>query len=576
MSSDFAPYLVKDGRINNITPVVPYSVYSGAAQNTYQSFNATSSSTSQLSFNVSVPSENTILDRNVLISANYTFKLTLSGTTKIGDVLMKYGLTDAFQAFPLNSSITSINATINNTSVSVNTQDVLPILLKMIPPRELARYQGTTATYVDSVGFSAAGGFLTPDSTTQISENFNPLGSIHNTTHDGIIPRGALPLNTITVTNSKGGGDANKLTIITDGNTITADISVILTEPLFLSPFIFAGLNEGNNQGFVGLNTLNLNINIDSSLKRFWSKNPVLAAGSAGVYAISLTSITDAKLLLNFLTTQITDMVQAKNVIPFTDYPRYITGVTNSSTITKNGGNNTIKSQNIQLNQIPDLFLIALRKPLNTQTITDPNLFLPIKSISINFNNASGLLSSATQQQLYEMSRDNGVQQSWLEWSGRANSYFSTLDTAAITSVDQFMRLTAGSILAINPAKDLSLPPNLSNGCIGQYNFQIDVTAFNYTSADITPEMVIIPVNSGVFTTIAGSSSITTGLLTSQTVAAITTSGSAGMSSARNHRLIGGTLSAGVALSMKSNPTISKAISVSTKSGGQRKLDGFV
>jgi hypothetical protein len=569
--NDISPYLVKDSRINEIKPVVPYSVYSGAAQNTYQTFNATSTSTTQISFNVSVPSENTILDRNVLISANYTFKISLTGTTKANDVLMKYGLTDAFQAFPLNSTITSINATINNTSVSVNTQDVLPILLKLIHPRELAKYQGTTATYVDSINFSTTGGYIVPNSTTAISENFNPLGSIHNTTHDGIIPRGALPLNSIVVANSKGGGDVNKLSITTDNDTISAEISVILTEPLFLSPFIFAGLNEGTNQGFVGLNTLNLNINIDSSLKRFWSKLPNSAAGT---YTITLTSITDAKLMLNFLTTQITDSVQAKNVIPFVDYPRYITGVTNSSAIAANGGSASIKSQNIQLNQIPDLFVIALRKPLANQTFLDANIFLPIRNISINFNNASGLLSSATQYQLWEMSRDNGVHQSWLEWSGRANSYFTTLDTTAITSVDQLMRLTAGSVLVINPAKDLSLPPNLSNGCIGQFNFQIDITGVNYTNANITPELVIIPVNSGVFTTIAGSSSITTGLLTSQMVAAIASSGGGSISSTKNHRLIGGAMSAGVASSMKANPVINGAISA-TK-GGMRRLDAYV
>jgi hypothetical protein len=564
--ADIAPYLIKDSRINEIKPTIPYSVYSGAAQNTYQTFNATSSSTSQISFNVSVPSENTILDRNVLIQATYKFTIALTGTTKLNDVLMKYGFTDAFQAFPLNSSITSINATINNTSVSVNTQDVLPVLLKMIHPRELARYQGTTPCYVDSVGFTAAGRYIKPDYATQVSENFNPLGSIHNTTHDGIIPRGAFPLNSITITNTK---NANKLTLATDGDTASVELTAILTEPLFLSPFIFGGLNEGTNQGFVGLNTLNLNINIDTSLKRFWSKFP---ESTAGTYSITLNSITDAKLLLNFLTTQVTDMVQAKNVIPFTDYPRYITGVTNSSTIAKDGGSNTIKSQNIQLNQIPDLFLIVLRKALNTQTITDPNIFLPIRNISVNFNNASGLLSSASQVQLWEMSYANGVQQSWLEWSGRANSYYSTLDTTAITDVSSLMRLTAGSVLAINPARDLSLPPNLSNGCIGQFNFQIDVTGINYTSADITPELVIIPVNSGVFTTIAGSSSITTGLLTSQVVAAVA-SGGGSISSSKNHRLIGGAMSAGVASAMKSNPVVRSAISA-TK--GMRKLDDYV
>jgi hypothetical protein len=91
----------------------------------------------------------------------------------------------------------------------------------------------------------------------------------------------------------------------------------------------------------------------------------------------------------------------------------------------------------------------------------------------------------------------------------------------------------------------------------------------------ITPELIIIPVNSGVFTTIAGTSSITTGLLTSQTVAAINTSGTSRISSQRNGRLMGGSLSAGVAATMKNDPVISKAISASTN-GGQRKLDSFM
>lgn len=577
MSSDFRPFLIKDSRIQNITDMTTFGVYSGASQNTYQTFNATASSTSQISFNVNIPSENTILDRNVMIGATYKFTIAVTGgTTKAGESIMKYGYTDAFQAFPLNSSIASMNATINNTNVSINSADVLPILLKMIDQKALQKYQGTTATYIDSMGFTGAAKFQRPDPTTAgtyTSENSNPLGSIFTTTHDGILPRGCLPLSGITITNAK---NANKLAFATDGDIGSVQITADLIEPLFLSPFLFGKKNEYNSAGFVGINTLNLNINVDTSLKRFWSRAYAFANADV-VTTITLDSITNARLLLNFLTPHETDMVNAKNVIPFSDYPRYITGTTNSSEILANGGTNTIKSQNIQINQIPDAFIIALRKPLNTLTISDPNTFLPIRNISINFNNASGLLSSATQYNLWEMSRDNGVQQGWLEWSGRANSYIPTLDATTLTTTDPMMRLNAGSILVLNPAKDLSLPTYLSNGSLGQFNFQIDVTAFNYTSANITPELVVICVNSGIMTTIQGSSAVYTGLLSKQLVMDVVSRGGAIGASTIN-RLVGGGLDTNVAGAIKSNPVMAQAVSSSTGRGmsAGRKLDSFV
>lgn len=574
MSSDFLPYLVKDSRIADIKDNVPYGVFSGASQNTYQTFNATSTSTSQISFNVNVPSENTILDRNILISATYDFTLLVNGATTKNDVVMKYGFSDAFQAFPLNQSIASMNATINNTSVSINSQDVLPLILKLIPQRELQKYQGLTPCLIDTFGFDVDGSYYSETiNTTGIADNVNPLGSIHSATHEGLVlPRGAFPLKSIVITNPT---TANSLTIGTANDAVSVRMTATFTEPLFISPFIFGGKYD-NGQGLVGINTLNLNLNIDTSLKRFWSRATKLTTGA---YSLTLNSISDAKLMINFLTSQPTDLIKAKNVVPFMDYPRYITGVANSQQLNKNGGNTPIiPTQNIQLNQIPDLILVALRKPLANQTTLDPTIFFPITSVSVNFNNASGLLSSATQQQLYEMSRDNGVQQSWLEWSGRVNSYNTGLDAGAIADVSSLIRLSSGSILAINPAKDLSLPAYLSNGSIGQFNLQINVGAINYTSNDLTPEIIVICCNSGVFSTIAGSSAIYTGLLTKQMVLDVSQQQN-GISSLSNTRLIGGALSDMVSAGMKYTPSIKSAIDTANAgamSAGRRKLDAFV
>lgn len=577
MSSDFSPYLVKDSRIADITDNVSYGVYSGASQNTYQTFNATSTSTSQISFNVNVPSENTILDRNILISATYEFTYATTGATIKDDIVMKYGLNDAFQAFPLNQSIVSMNATINNTSVSINSQDVLPILLKLIPQRELQKYQGLTPCLIDTFGFDLNGSYYSENvAANGVSENINPLGSIHTASQEGVVlPRGAFPLKSIAITNPT---TANSLKVGTANDVISVKMTADFTEPLFISPFIFGGKYD-NGQGLVGINTLNLNLNIDTTLKRFWSHAVGVSPSYPGTYSLTLNSISNAKLLVNFLTSQPTDLIKAKNVVPFMDYPRYITGVANSQQLNKNGGNTpSIPTQNIQLNQIPDLILVALRKPVANQTGLDPTTFFPITSVSVNFNNASGLLSSATQHQLYEMSRDNGVQQSWLEWSGRVNSYTSANDAPAM-DINNLFRLSAGSVLAINPSKDLSLPSYLSNGSIGQFNLQMNVSATNYSSVDITPEIIVICCNSGVFSTIAGSSAIYTGLLTKQMVLDVASQQSA-VSSLSNNRLIGGALSDMISTNMRDIPIVKSAIEKANGRGGAmsagRKLDSFV
>jgi hypothetical protein len=58
----------------------------------------------------------------------------------------------------------------------------------------------------------------------------------------------------------------------------------------------------------------------------------------------------------------------------------------------------------------------------------------------------------------------------------------------------------------------------LSNSSIGQFNFQFNITVTNNLGVAVTPEVLVITANSGMFVTSMGSSSIFTGLLTKQLV----------------------------------------------------------
>ena len=107
-----------------------------------------------------------------------------------------------------------------------------------------------------------------------------------------------------------------------------------------------------------------------------------------------------------------------------------------------------ITINNIQLNQVPDRFRIFARKRLSDQEASnsrDSNSFFKINSVSINFNNASGLLSSATTQDLWRMSGANGSKQSWYEFNRKAQVYDNAGGNVQVS--------TSGSVIAIEHCK---------------------------------------------------------------------------------------------------------------------------
>jgi hypothetical protein len=168
-------------------------------------------------------------------------------------------------------------------------------------------------------------------------------------------------------------------------------------------------------------------------------------------------------------------------------------------------------SQSIQLNQVPDLILISVRVPMSNQNWANTSSFLTINNLSVNFNNASGLLASATQQDLYNISYRNGSAQSFYEFAGK--SQIADNATGGVHTVP-----TTGSLLVLNPVYDFSLPSYLSASSLGQYQFQFNLSVTNQFPYAITPEICIITVNSGLFCTQQGTSQIFTGILTKEQV----------------------------------------------------------
>ena len=540
--SDFKTVLVRDSVIGDITSDLDFAVKSGASQTTFQRFAATSASNSSLIYSIQVPSENVVIGRDILITSGLSFTLTATGVPD-GVLAFNYGSTDALQAFPLASLMTTATAQINNTAVSVNLQDILPSLLRMNNSRELYRFNSTTPSLPDQAYARYA---------NAVGTNNNPLAGYANASYDlDQVPRGSHPVSINVVHNLAAGGTNTSLSSTNLLDTWVIEVSTIVAEPLFLSPFIF-GDPEFNQQGLLGINNMTFTFNIDATCKRmFSSSTPFLTSIKLGTAAnpngfTSTTQIAgimnqpaNPAMLLKFLSTQPSDLIETKNVVPYMDFPRYLTSSQNTTSVAPQASA-SLTSSNLQINQIPDLFIITVRKPMSAQTIQDASAFFAINNISINLNNQSGLLSSASTYDLWRMSVKNGSVQSWREFSGVANVAVGGTGVGAVVN-------TTGSVLIINPAYDLSLPDYITCGSLGNYNFQFQMGATNTLSAvggaNITPEICCITVNSGILTTQQGVSAIYTGILTKEMVlnAKSRQQGSA-MKSAEVARMVGGNL----------------------------------
>ena len=463
-----------------------------------------------------------------------------------GSFALNWGATTAFGSFPISSNMNTANVQINNTSTSVNLKDVLPQLLRLNDSRYLYKYNSYAPSLPDQAYYSYSSGD---------GANNNPMGSYNTASYDvDQVPRGAFPLTGFNVEHygiDAAGASAllgTTLVMSADvaapgGQYFIVNITAVITEPIFVSPFTWSSPEE-NAQGLLGVNNMAMNFTMDSTLSRLLSNSNALissvVAGDARGAPSNSTSnfFTKSQILLKFLSTQDTDRLQTKNVVPFMDFPRYITSQTN--TIPAAVGNavgaaTTIQSNNIQLNQLPDYFIICARKKMSSQGRDDADAFLKINSATFNLNNMSGLLSTAQPQDLWKISMKNGSNQSWAEFSGQ--SWTNAIPGGSVGAGANVG--TTGSLLVVSPT-DLSLPSYLAPGSLGNFQLSLSVSVSNQSSDAVDSELVVIAVNSGFMVTQMGQSAVYTGVLTREAV--LDAKQQKPVSESQYHRLVGGKL----------------------------------
>ena len=436
-----------------------YAIIHGGNYVQYKQYQSTSYSNNSFQFSCPPPSEKILTDRKVLLRVPAT--ITVTGAAGTSGVVWNPEY-DALRSYPLSTNMQTVQATINNSTATIQMSDVIQPLLRYHNPEAMreVEYSLTPAELDHSQNYEDV-----------LLSNRSPLGlytDADDTTH-----RGAFPYT------------------ITSNNATTAEIDVILSEYIYLSPFYFG---FGDAKGFYGVRTMDFNFTWNANLNRFISH-----ANNAVSATISNVSVLfcQPSLLFQYVTPPLTMPRPVSISYPYYVVNRFPTGPTTIAS----GVSVNVPSNNIQLNSIPRrMYIFARQQNSDQQTYLSgggPNstdTFAEIQQISIQFENYSGLLASASEQDLYNISKTNGLNMSWLDWTGGSTHIPSISGLAG----------TCGSVLCICPGKDIGLPDNLSSGVVGQFMFQYNIQLRNPNVGDfarsINYMLYLITVDEGIWT----------------------------------------------------------------------------
>jgi len=515
--TDYKIVNIVDAPIEDITSELTLPIITATDRNDFQTIGAQSQNTTMVAYNVNVPSLATGFRRDVLNQATMVMKIDFAGGSTAGywapnQVLFEYGKTNALQAFPFNSAITNSGSNINSANVTCSLKDVMPALLKMCNYEELAKTNSLCPSLIDSFYYNYRDG---------INSNSNVLSNYSSSTYaKEYQPRGCFPAK---LYSDEKCSVQIPLTVIADTNgtnlTPTVYLKFTSTEPLlFLSPY---STGVAKNQAlFIGINGLTFTFTLNATAGDYMMSNASYGYLMADkdstdiskqvktISGVKLNDVMDCRLLFNYQTIPATlyNKLAPQNVLPYQQYMPYQT--TNIPNLASNA-ETTVTSNSVQFLQMPSKILIYVKA--QSKTSYDSNNFAVIESINVNFCNQSGLLSGCTRQQLYNISVENGLNMNYYEFSGVgvSGSYDGSIKEVP----------TIGSIIVLDPAKDLSIPPQFSTMSGGQFTFFCTLKIKNQGSETMTiPTIYTVCVNNGIFVTKGGNSLAVTGMLSQEQV----------------------------------------------------------
>lgn len=468
-----------------------WAILHGCGENSFQRFQSTSYNNSQINITCNPPSNKNIVNRVIWIKNEYFLEFSGTNPAPATQGLLNIGVTDAARCEPIASTTNTLQVTINNDQFTTNLNQYWSALSRY-HNRLLNRdeFKSMTPSFMDKFQRYAEG----------LGSIRNPLGS-YASSADGQLLRGGFT-GISNLVNPLGGS--------------TASLTLTVEEPLNISPFLFSG-EDNLESGLIGVNNMSL-IFTNGDLSRLWS--------TSNSSLVITASVTASQAQFNYITPNIDDPLPLQQSWPYfevTSYPQTLPSTVQVPGLTPYGSaaatNSIVVATNaIQIKAIPDKIYIFAKRSRSTETSKTTDTFASITNISMTFGNRTGLLSTSSQEQLYQMSVKNGLNMSWTEFRGVAGPVQYGGSPPPATGSISYTG-TVGSVICIKPGEDVGLSPLSAPGMLENTQLTINVSMFNPNNVDtILYDLIVVIVNSGTVSMVNGSFMHQVGVFNSQDV----------------------------------------------------------
>jgi hypothetical protein len=491
----YKPVNVLDSRLN-VNDSVMFAVEKGSMNNTVYKIPASSQSVSQINFESKISSLSTVISRKAYVQTTLEFTCNKVGNSPAGIKPFELGRQATLNAFPFqNGVVRNSSLTLNNQNFTLINEEMVDILLRSIDPVKLQKAADTTPVCLNDY------------------PNLNDAFEFKETV-------GGRPLqDSVFYKNSCYSIVANPNTTASAYNATT--VTVTITEPLLLSPFILDDCDE--ESGMYGIDTLSLSFLLNSAADKTKS---ILTTVAGANY--ELTNVQNSSLFLTFLTPHASLSLPSRNVIPYLqcDVKKYPVGPV------LNSASGSVATNSFTLNSTPDAVFVSVRRAAAKASSTTPMDYLQIKDVTVNYGNRSGMFSNEPIESLYNRSKSNGVYMDFNTWNGSKNvmTYTNASDYAAgppvvVTTVavpTVATVRTVGPVVLLNLARDgFCQQDSEAPGSISGNSVQISVNFVNNTRADFpanTYELHCMFVYSGLIVNSLGSTNLYVGILSKKEI----------------------------------------------------------
>jgi hypothetical protein len=425
---------------------------------------STAFSQSYINWNIIPPNPQVVIARYFRVQI--TFQITVNATIKQGvnQANVINTLYSGICQYPLHQCISNLTVQLNNHAVTIRPTEIIPKLMYYVFDHEThMSTMSTTAAYPDqTLYYSESDTFVT-----------SPFGSYGDSCDH--VSRNSLPI----VFQPPGNPtlDANN----TQGN---ATFRITICEPLIMSPLVFDKYWY-RRPGFTMINNIIINMSIDpAAIQRIWRQS----TGDLVTYNSVQVVFDQPSLLLYYKT--LPTYIAPPNTLsyPFASIQNFVYQYSNQ--ITPAQPTFQLTTNTVQFQTIPHRIIVSVTKSRQQLTFNDADSFVPITNINITWDNKSGVLSTLTQYDLYQICVKNGLKMSWANFSGQEIRLFNQL-------INKTFHGTSAP-LALDFGTDIALLNEDFPGKKGTWNFQITVTCVNNrTEAQWLPQVDLIVIYTG-------------------------------------------------------------------------------